>query len=363
MSKRSIMTPVHEEMGARMIDFHGFCLPVEYSGIKDEHIAVRTSVGIFDVSHMGEFEVKGTKALEFLQYVCSNDIERLQPGKAQYNYLPNGKGGIVDDLIVYKVSNDHYFLVVNASNAEKDFAWLQKNTFGDVVVENESEKYCQFALQGPNAEKVLSKLTDYDLTTLQSFEFVYKAVSDVLQVMISRTGYTGAGGFELYFMQDYAHQLWRAILKAGEEFGIKPVGLGARDTLRLEMGYCLYGNEIDDTTSPIEAGLAWVTKSEKKEKMIDKEFLDKEQSILHHKRKLVGFELIDRGIPRTGYVVVDKNGNEIGTVTSGSISPMTNKGIGIGYVKCECSIPGNEIFIRIRNKAVKAVIKKFPLYK
>ncbi|MBK8808356.1 MAG: glycine cleavage system aminomethyltransferase GcvT [Bacteroidales bacterium] len=357
----SPLNQIHVDLGAKMIDFHGFYLPVEYSGIKEEHLAVRNTAGIFDISHMGEITVKGSNASEFLQYVCSNDINSLTNGKAQYNYFPNGKGGIVDDLIVYKIDDNDFFLVVNASNIEKDFEWLKANKFGDVQIENESSQYAQIALQGPKSQEILQKIASFDLSSIANFGFVYKLVLDNIQVLISRTGYTGAGGFELYLKKENAAYIWNTILKYGSSEGLMPIGLGARDTLRLEMGYCLYGNEIDDTTSPIEAGLGWITKSQKKSKMIDKEFLDSEMKKLPIK-KLVGLEIIERGIPRTGYQVFDKNENLIGQITSGSISPITNKGIGIAYLKTDNLNLGDEVFVSIRNKMVAAKVKKFPLY-
>jgi len=349
----------HVSLGARIVEFSGFQMPVEYSGIKDEHNTVRNAVGIFDVSHMGEIWVRGENATEFLQVVLSNDIAKLKINKAQYNYFPNGNGGIVDDLIVYKYDNETYFLVVNAGNISKDYQWLIDNNKYSVSIENVSKDYGQIAIQGPNAEIVLSKITDVNLKKMKPFSFIHGTVAGVKDVLIATTGYTGAGGFELYFSVGESEIIWDALLENGAAEGIKPIGLGARDTLRLEMGYNLYGNEITDETSPIEAGLLWVTKFEGKENMIDYKFLKKEVEN-GVSQKLVGFKMIDRGIPRHDYEICTQNGNLIGKVTSGSISPLTNESIGIGYVKTGYSKTGSEIFIKIRKKILKAEVVKMP---
>lgn len=348
---------LHESLGAKIVPFAGFAMPVLYSNLIQEHQAVRNSVGVFDVSHMGEFVVKGERATEFLQYVTTNDVSKLYNGKVQYSCLPNEAGGIIDDLLVYRWSEYEYYLVVNASNIEKDWNWLvQHNTFG-VELENISDKLCLFAVQGPNALKVVQKLTDLTLSTMEYYTFLAGSVGGVDDVFVSATGYTGAGGVELYVWNHDAEKLWKAIFEAGEGFGIQPVGLGARDTLRLEKGFCLYGNDINDATSPLEAGLGWVTK-------LSKEFLGVE----HHRqlkakglsRKLVGFEMIDRGIPRQHYELCDATGQVIGEVTSGTQSPSLSKGIGMGYVAMPHSGIGSEIYVNIRGKQLKAKVCKMP---
>lgn len=351
------LNDLHASLGAKMIEFAGYNMPVLYTNLIQEHLAVRNSVGVFDVSHMGEFYLKGDKALDLIQLVTSNDASKLTDGKVQYSCLPNDKGGIVDDLLVYRVKENEYLLVVNASNIEKDWNWISKhNTFG-VEMNNYSDALSLLAVQGPNAIKVLQKLTDVDLGSMEYYTFRIGAMAGIDEVWISNTGYTGAGGFELYVENKDAKKLWDAVFEAGKEFGIMPAGLGARDTLRLEKGFCLYGNDIDDTTSPIEAGLGWITK-------FTKPFINHE----YHKnlkengvsRKLVGFEMIDRGIPRQHYKIKDANGNEIGEVTSGTQSPSLNKGIGMGYVQTAFSKADTEIFIEIRDKAVKAKVVKVP---
>lgn len=345
-----------------MVEFAGFEMPVEYTGINDEHMAVRDAVGIFDVSHMGEIWVKGPKALDFLQKVTSNDVSRLTPGKAQYSCFPNGKGGIVDDIIVHQYENEKYLIVVNASNVEKDYNWLVKQNTTNVDLENSSDNISQIAIQGPFAQKTLQKLTDTDLSEIQPFHFVTGKIADVDEVIIAATGYTGSGGFEIYFDNKDAELIWNSLLTAGKEYAIKPIGLAARDTLRLEAGLCLYGNDIDDNTSPIEAGLGWITKFNGKENLIDKEILinQKNNGV---SRKLVGFEMIERAIPRHHYEIVDGNNKKIGSVTSGTMAPYLKKGIGMGYVKAEFSTEGSEIFVLIRNKPVKAQVIKLPFYK
>lgn len=345
-----------------MLEFAGFDMPIEYSGINDEHLTVRNNVGVFDVSHMGEIWVKGPGAMDFLQYVTTNDVSRLMPGKAQYSCFPNGRGGIVDDLIVYCFEPEKYMLVVNASNTEKDFNWMKQHQKPGAEIENASERMSQLAIQGPDAEKVLQKLTPVNLSTIESFCFVTGSVAGAAEVIVSRTGYTGSKGFEIYFDNKDAEKIWRAIFDAGREYGIKPIGLAARDTLRLEAGLCLYGNDIDDTTSPIEAGLGWITKFVDNKNFIDREFLQnqKQQGVT---RKLIGFEMIDRGIPRQHYEIVDQGGQRIGEVTSGTMSPLNKKGIGMGYVRTAYSGAGQEIFVTVRNKSLKAMVVKLPFYK
>lgn len=342
-----------------MLPFAGYNMPIEYSGINDEHLTVRNGVGVFDVSHMGEIWVKGSGALQFLQKVTSNDVSALQPGQAQYSCFPNNEGGIVDDLLVYYYEPDKYLLVVNASNVEKDFEWLKKNETHDVVLENASDSIAQLAIQGPRAIETIQKLTDINLSAIKYYAFTVGQFAGVDQVIISATGYTGAGGFELYFYNQHADQIWEALFKAGKEFGIKPIGLGARDTLRLEMGYCLYGNDIDDTTSPLEAGLGWITKFTDQKVFIGKELLLKQKTNGISSR-LRGFKMLERGIPRHGYEIVNQADQIIGHVTSGTMSPVLASGIGMGYIKTEYAEIGAEIYIRIRNKTIKAKIVKFP---
>jgi aminomethyltransferase len=347
----------HLEMGAKMVPFAGFVMPVRYSSDKEEHLTVRNGVGVFDVSHMGEFLVKGPGSLDLIQYVTSNDASKLIDGQAQYSCLPNDKGGIVDDLIVYRRGEDHYLLVVNASNIEKDWNWINDhNTFGAELT-NISDDICLFAVQGPKAVEVVQKITDVDLTAIKFYHFTEGTLAGKNDVIISGTGYTGAGGLELYVKKEDAIHVWNELFKAGESFGIKPIGLGARDTLRLEMGYCLYGNDIDDETSPLEAGLGWITKFSKS--FINSEALKTQKEIGVSKR-LVGFKMIDRGIPRHGYEIVNEDGTTIGVVTSGSISPSINLGIGMGYVPFGKHQPESEIYIRVRNKDLKAIITKPP---
>ena len=359
MVKKTVFNQIHKDACGKMVEFAGFEMPVEFSGIKDEHMTVREGVGVFDVSHMGEFWVKGPAAAALVQYVTTNDVSALVPGQAQYSCLPNGRGGIVDDLLVYYYGPEKYLLVVNAANIEKDWNWLvSQNKFG-AELENASDRISQLAIQGPLAAKVLQNLTDTDLSAVRYYSFVTGTFAGIENVIISATGYTGAGGFELYFYNENAEKIYHAIFEAGAGAGIKPIGLGARDTLRLEMGYCLYGNEIDDTTSPIEAGLGWITKFNDKNDFIDKEFLmlQKSEGV---SRRLRGFEMIDRGIPRHGYELTDEKGNVIGHVTSGTQSPVLNRGIGIGYVDKAYSAFGTVIFINVRNRLLKAEIVKMP---
>ncbi|GET23459.1 glycine cleavage system aminomethyltransferase GcvT [Prolixibacter denitrificans] len=357
--KRTAFFDIHNSNGAKIVEFAGFEMPIEYSGIKDEHMTVRNGVGVFDVSHMGEFWVTGPQALAFIQKVTSNDASKLAPGQAQYSCLPNGKGGIVDDLIVYCFEPEKYLLVVNAANIEKDWQWLVSQNTEEAEMLNASDEISQLAIQGPKATGILQKLTKVDLSSIKFYTFTVGEFAGVSDVIISATGYTGAGGFELYFNNKDAEAIWSAIFEAGKEEGIKPIGLGARDTLRLEMGYCLYGNDIDDTTSPIEAGLGWITKFTDEKNFIDKDVLtrQKEEGVT---RRLRAFEMIDRGIPRHGYEIVNEDDEVIGEVTSGSMSPVRGIGIGMGYVKTGYTKLGTEIYIRVRNKKLKAKVVKLP---
>jgi aminomethyltransferase len=358
--KKTALTEVHEKLGAKMVPFAGYLMPVSYEGINAEHETVRKSVGVFDVSHMGEFILKGADALDLIQRVTSNDASKLFDGKAQYSCLPNNSGGIVDDLLVYRIDEKTYMLVVNASNIEKDWNWIVKHNSKNVEMHNISDKTSLLAVQGPKAAEVLQSLTDMDLRSMEYYTFKKGKFAGVDNVLISATGYTGAGGFELYFENASAEHIWKKIFESGAAFGIKPIGLGARDTLRLEMGFCLYGNDIDDTTSPIEAGLGWITK-------FTKEFTNsvalKEQKEKGVSKKLVGFEMIDRGVPRHDYEIKDDKGSTIGKVTSGTQSPSLQKAIGMGYVKTEFVKEGAEIFISVRDRNLKARVVKIPFYK
>lgn len=361
--KKTPFTDIHIALGAKMSEFAGYNMPIEYgTGIIDEHLTVINNVGVFDVSHMGEFWVKGPNALRFLQKVCSNNIAALPVGKAQYNCFPNGKGGIVDDLIVYHYEPEKYMLVVNAANIEKDWEWVNANNAEAAILENASDNMAQLAIQGPKAAALLQTLTAVDLSAIPYYAFAVGQLAGVDNVIISNTGYTGAGGFEIYFYPQFGEQIWNAIFEAGQPFGVKPIGLGARDTLRLEMGFALYGHEIDDTTSPIEAGLGWITKPAEGKNLIDGDLFVKQRAE-GVTRKLVGFELQERGIPRAHYDLVDLQGNNIGFVTSGTMSPTRKIGIGMGYVKTEFAQVGTEIAVQIRNKAVKAVVVKTPFRK
>lgn len=360
--KTTPFTDLHIALGAKMHEFAGYNMPIEYSGIIDEHMTVVNGVGVFDVSHMGEFWVKGPQALPFIQSITSNDASVLPIGKAQYTCFPNEQGGIVDDLLVYHYEPEKYLLVVNASNIEKDWDWCVKhNTFG-AELENASDRMAQLAVQGPKACEVLQRLTPVDLASIPYYAFTTGEFAGCKEVIISNTGYTGAGGFELYFYPSDAQKIWDAIFEAGKPEGIKPIGLGARDTLRLEMGFCLYGNDLDDTTSPIEAGLGWITK------FVDgKDFTNRAELERQKKegvaRKLCAFELIDKGIPRHGYEIVDAASETIGHVTSGTMSPVLKKGIGMGYVKTAFSKVGSEIYIQVRNRNLKAQVVKAPFRK
>ncbi len=359
--KNTSFTEKHIALGAKMAEFAGYNMPISYSGIIDEHAAVRKNAGIFDVSHMGEFILKGEDALDLIQHVTSNDASKLTAGKAQYSCLPNGDGGIIDDLLVYCIEeNKVYMLVVNASNIEKDWKWISKHNKHHAEMHNISDKTCLLAIQGPNATKILRPLTEMDILNLKYYTFVKGKFAGVDNVLISATGYTGAGGVEIYFedKDGAADKIWNAIFKAGGSLnGIKPIGLGARDTLRLEMGYCLYGNDIDDATSPLEAGLGWITKFTKD--FIGKEILEKqkEEGI---ERKLVGFEMIEKGIPRHGYLIKDFDDEPIGVVTSGTQSPSLNKAIGMGYVQSAFTAIDSKIYIKVRDKLLEAKVVKIP---
>ena len=358
--KNTALTAVHEKLGAKMVPFAGYNMPVQYEGVNIEHETVRNGVGVFDVSHMGEFFLKGEHALALIQKVTSNDASKLVDGKAQYSCLPNNEGGIVDDLIVYKIADQHYMLVVNASNIEKDWNWIAQHNDLGVEMINASEEYSLLAIQGPKAAEAMQSLTSIDLNNMGYYTFQIGEFAGIKDVIVSATGYTGSGGFEIYFKNEDAETVWNKVFEAGAAFGIKPIGLAARDTLRLEMGFCLYGNDINDTTSPLEAGLGWITK-------FDKAFTNsenlKKQKEAGVSRKLVGFELIERGIPRHDYEIVDADGNVIGIATSGTQSPSLGKAIGMGYVPTQFATVDSEIYIRIRNKDIKAKVVKMPFYK
>lgn len=351
---------LHEKLGGKMVPFAGYLMPVRYSSDIEEHMTVRNGVGVFDVSHMGEFSIHGPQALDLLQRVTTNDVSKLVDGQAQYSCLPNETGGIVDDLIVYKKKDNDYLVVVNASNIEKDWNWISKFNTRGAEMKNISDDICLFAVQGPKAASVLQKLTSVDLSGISYYHFATGTFAGVPEVIISNTGYTGAGGFEIYVHKSAAEKTWNAIFEAGKSENIKPIGLGARDTLRLEMGFCLYGNDIDDTTSPLEAGLGWITK-------FTKDFTNgaaiKAQKDAGVTRKLIGFRMVDKGIPRHDYLLRDATGNQIGKVTSGTMSPMLGIGIGLGYVTSIHAAPGTEIFVDVRGKLLKARVHKLPLIK
>ncbi len=355
--KETPLTLIHISLGAKMAEFAGYNMPISYSGINDEHITVRNAVGVFDVSHMGEFVLKGDKALDLIQRVTTNDASKLQPGQAQYSSLPNKNGGLVDDLLVYHLEDGNWMLVVNASNIEKDWDWIVQHNTDGVEMHNISDHTALLAVQGPKAIDALQSLTEVDLKSIPYYHFRKGTIAGIKNVLISATGYTGAGGFELYVENENAVKLWNAVFDAGKNFGIKPIGLAARDTLRLEMGFALYGNDIDDTTSTIEAGLGWITKFTKDFNCRE---IFEEQKKNGVKRKLVGFEMIDRGIPRHDYPIADATGNVIGKVTSGTQAPSLNKAIGMGYVKPEFAKTGTEIFIDARGKLLKAQVVKYP---
>ena len=352
------LNDLHTHLGAKMVPFAGYNMPVRYSSDIEEHMTVRNGVGVFDVSHMGEFTLKGPQALDLIQRVTSNDASKLVDGQAQYSCLTNETGGIVDDLIIYKIKDNDYLVVVNASNIDKDWNWISKYNTQGVDMKNISDDICLFAVQGPKAAGVLQKLTPVDLSTIKYYHFSIGEFAGIKDVVISNTGYTGAGGFEIYVHKQHAEKTWKAIFEAGKEVAIKPIGLGARDTLRLEMGFCLYGNDIDDNTSPLEAGLGWITKFTKDFTNSTALKKQKEEGVT---RKLVGFKMIDKGIPRHDYIIKDAAGNTIGKVTSGTQSPMLSIGIGLGYVTTAHANPGSEIFIDIRGKALKASVTKLPL--
>lgn len=358
--KNTALTHIHEALGAKLVPFAGYNMPVQYEGVTVEHQTVRSGVGVFDVSHMGEFFLTGEKALALIQKISSNDAAKLVPGKAQYSCMPNNDGGIVDDLIIYMIAEHEYMLVVNASNIDKDWNWIAMHNDLNVTMENRSEEWSLLAIQGPKAAEAMQSLTSVDLSTIKFYTFEITNFAGLDNVIVSATGYTGSGGFEIYVRNEDVEAVWKKVFEAGAEWNIKPIGLAARDTLRLEMGYCLYGNDINDTTSPIEAGLGWITK-------FSKDFVNaeeiKKQKEAGVTRKLVGFELTERGIPRHDYEIVDGKGTVIGIVTSGTMSPSLGKGIGLGYVTIENAKVGSEVFIQIRKKQVPAKVVKLPFYK
>ena len=358
--KNTALTKVHEQLGAKMVPFAGYNMPVQYEGVKVEHEKVRTGVGVFDVSHMGEFLISGPNALDLIQKISSNDASKLVVNQAQYSCMPNDKGGIVDDLIIYKMTEEQYLLVVNASNIEKDWNWISSHNSMNADMKNISDEYSLLAIQGPKAAEAMQSLTDVNLSDIKFYTFNVGPFAGVDNVIISATGYTGSGGFEIYCKNDQVEQVWNKVFEAGKDWGIKPIGLAARDTLRLEMGYCLYGNDIDDTTSPLEAGLGWITKFSKDFINADALLKQKEEGIT---KKLVGFKMVDRGIPRHDYEIVNTSGENIGRVTSGTMAPSLNEGIGLGYVTIDLSAPGSEIYISVRNKQLKAEVVKLPFYK
>jgi aminomethyltransferase len=358
--KNTALTHIHEKLGAKMVPFAGYNMPVSYTGINDEHETVRTKLGVFDVSHMGEFILKGPGALDLIQRVTSNEASKLFDGKVQYSCLPNENGGIVDDLLVYRMTADSYMLVVNASNIDKDWNWIMERNTSGVEMHNISERTSLLAVQGPLAAKALQSLTSMDLASMEYYTFSKGEFAGCPNILVSATGYTGAGGFEIYFENQYAEKIWDAVMNAGEPYGVKPAGLGCRDTLRLEMGFCLYGNDIDDTTSPLEAGLGWITKFTKEFTNSTNLKKQKEEGV---SKKLVGFEMLERGIPRHDYPVVDAAGSLIGKVTSGTQSPSLGKAIGLAYVPSEYAAENSEIFISIRDKNLKAKVVKLPFYK
>lgn len=358
--KNTALIQIHEKLGAKMLPFAGYNMPIQYEGVNAEHLTVRNGVGVFDVSHMGEFYLRGENAMALIQKVTSNDASVLFDGKVQYSCLPNNDGGIVDDLLVYKISDTEYMLVVNASNIDKDWDWISKHNTLGVEMINVSEFTSLLAVQGPLAAKALQSLTDINLASMEYYTFKIGTFAGIKNVTISATGYTGSGGFEIYFKNEDAIYLWNEIFKAGAGYGIKPIGLAARDTLRLEMGFCLYGNDIDDTTSPIEAGLGWITKFTKDFTNSKNLLKQKEQGI---SKKLVAFTMVDRGVPRHEYLIADATGNTIGHVTSGTMSPSLKVGVGMGYVSSKYAGLGSEIFIVVRDKPLKAQVVKLPFYK
>lgn len=355
--KITAFNQIHKDLGAKMVPYAGFEMPVQYAGVNQEHLVVRNGVGVFDVSHMGQFFIKGPEALELLQYIGSNDASKVKVGQAQYTCLTNEKGGIVDDLIIYRMSEDEWMLVVNASNIDKDWEWINKHNKFDVEIENRSDQLSLLAIQGPKAIEAMQSLTDVNLNEIPFYNFKVAEFAGAKDVIISATGYTGSGGFEIYFDNQYAEMMWEKVMEAGKDFGIEPCGLAARDTLRLEKGFCLYGNEINENISPLEAGLGWITK-------LNKDFIGKDviaqQKENGIEKKLIGFKLIERGVPRQDYKILDENENEIGVVTSGTQSPVLKEGIGMGYVKTDLAEAGNQILIQVRNKTIKAEIVKTP---
>jgi len=359
-NRSTALSHVHKALGAKMVPFAGYNMPVQYEGVSIEHINVREHVGVFDVSHMGEFIIRGEGAFELVQKLTSNDVSKLVDGKVQYSCLPNGKGGIVDDLLVYRIDEKTYLLVVNASNINKDWDWISKHNTDDVEMENISDKTSLLAVQGPKAAAALQSLTDMNISDMKYYTFQKGTFAGKENVLISTTGYTGAGGFEIYFKNEDAEAIWNAVFESGKEYSILPVGLAARDTLRLEMGFCLYGNDIDDSTSPLEAGLGWITKFTNN--FVDSDFLKKQKEI-GIKRRLVGFELVDRGVPRHGYDVLNGQGEKIGVVTSGTMSPSLKKAIGLAYVPVAMKEEGTEIYISVRKKQLKAKVVSLPFYK
>lgn len=358
--KNTALTHIHEQLGAKMLPFAGYNMPITYEGVNAEHETVRSSVGVFDVSHMGEFLISGPEALNLIQKVTTNDASVLAIGKAQYSCMPNNNGGIVDDLIIYKMKEEQYLLVVNASNIDKDWNWISSLNDMGADMRNVSEDYSLLAIQGPKAVEAMQPLSSIDLAAIKYYHFEVGDFAGIENVIISATGYTGSGGFEIYCKNSDAEQIWNRVFEAGSAYGIKPIGLAARDTLRLEMGFCLYGNDIDDTTSPLEAGLGWITKFNKEFTNSEALQKQKEEGVT---RKLIAFELTDRGVPRHDYEIVDKDGNAIGKVTSGTMAPSVNKGIGMGYVAVKHSTVDSEIFIRIRKNDVAAKVVKPPFYK
>ncbi len=355
--KKIALNDTHEALGAKMLEFAGYNMPVQYAGVNEEHLCVREGVGIFDVSHMGEFLVSGPRALDLIQKVCSNDAAVLEVGKVQYSCLPNGKGGIVDDLLVYRLEEEQYCLVVNASNIQKDWEWISSQNDMGAEIKDISDNMSLFAVQGPKAVELIQSLTDSDVASMKYYTSKYIGMKGASRVLISATGYTGAGGFEIYVPNSGAQPVWDAIMEAGKDYGLQPIGLAARDTLRLEMGFCLYGNDIDDSTSPIEAGLGWITK-------FSKDFIDKDvlvaQKAAGTERRLIGFIMEERGIPRKDYPILSADGERIGHVTSGTMSPMLKQGIGMGYVKSDFKRPDTEIAVEIRGKQVRAKIVRPP---
>jgi aminomethyltransferase len=358
--KNTALTDLHISLGAKMVPFAGYNMPVQYTGVNDEHVAVRERLGVFDVSHMGEFFVKGPGALALIQKVTSNDASKLFDGKVQYSCLPNDQGGIVDDLLVYKMADEEYMLVVNASNIDKDWEWISKHNDTGAILTDRSDQFSLLAVQGPLAAKAMQSLTSVSLSEMEYYTFKIAEFAGVQEVIISATGYTGAGGFELYVPNAMAMTVWNKVMEAGSLYGIQPAGLAARDTLRLEMGFCLYGNDINDTTSPLEAGLGWITKFTKTFTNSDNLLKQKEQGVA---KKLVGFEMVDKGIARHDYPITDAAGTPIGIVTSGTMSPSLKISIGMGYVPTALSQEGSEIFIEVRDKLLKAKVVKLPFYK